>query len=145
MLRVNRELTGAAYWAVTGALIGFGGLALMSIGLPFLLIGSVMAVFGLFMLWVKGVWAATVGLGGVPVCVVLMDVLEATRSSAPPCTQEGSFTIAAPSGPSESVVASCSPPMPEGYVAVLVFFGAAMLSGPAVRLFMLARDRSWAR
>ena len=145
MLHVNREITSAAYWAVTGALIGFGGLALMTIGLPFLLFGLAMAVFSLFMLWVKGVWAGTVGLGGVPLYVVLMDVLEAARSSARPCTQEGSFTIAAPSGPSESVVASCSPPISEGYVAVLVFFGAVTLSGPAVRLFILARDRPWAQ
>ena len=143
-MRPNGELASAIYWVLTGALIAFGFLGLMSIGLPFLLIGSIMVVFGLLVLGIKVVWAITVGLGGVPVYLVLTNVLEAASSSGPPCTQkEGTAAGTVTLGPGESVVASCSPPMPEGYVAVLVFFGAIALSGPVVRLFMLARGRPW--
>jgi hypothetical protein len=138
LMRPNGELASAIYWVLTGALISFGFLGLMTIGIPFLLIGSIMAVFGLLVMWIKGVWAITVGLGGAPVYFVLTNVLEAVSSSGPPCTEkEGTVTL----GPGESAIASCSPPIPEGYVAVLVFFGAIVFSGPVVRLFMLARGR----
>lgn len=137
-----RELASAVYWTVTGALIAFGFLGLMSIGLPFLLVGLVMAVFGLFWLVLRGVWAITAGLGGVPTYLILRRILEAVGSSGPPCTEEGEGTLADPSGAGEDAVAlSCSPPVPDDYAAVLVFFGVIMLSGPAVRLLVLARRR----
>lgn len=58
-----REWTSAIFWVVTGGVIAFGGLALLSIGLPFLVVGLVMAVFGMFSLTFKGVWGITIGLG----------------------------------------------------------------------------------
>lgn len=138
-----REWTSAIFWVVTGGVIAFGGLALMSIGLPFLVVGLVMAVFGMFSLKFKGVWGITIGLGAVPAYVLLRQAWEAKVSSGPPCTQEGEVTLGAPSGPGESdVVSSCSPPVPEGIVLVLVLFGAIMVSGPALRLFLLWRARS---
>jgi hypothetical protein len=136
-----REMGSAAYWAITGAVLSFGGLGAFTIGLPFIVVGLVMAFVGLMKLWTWGVWAITVGLGAVPAYVILRDVLEALGSSAPPCTQEGSSTIAPPSGADKSGVVSCSPPIPEDFVAVVMFFAVIMHSGPAVRLFMLARGR----
>lgn len=137
-----RVLGGAVYWAVTGGLITFGFLGLMSIGLPFLVIGSMMAVFGLYWLGVGGTWAITVGMGGVPTYLVLRRVLEAVGTLGPPCTEAGEATLAAPSGAGEGAVASsCSPPVSDSHVVVLVFFGAIMLSGPAVRLLVLMRGR----
>jgi hypothetical protein len=138
-----RGLAGAVYWAVTGGLIAFGFLGLMSIGLPFLLVGLMMAVFGLFSVGLVGAWAITVGLGGVPAYLVLSRVLEAVGAPGPPCAEEGEATLAAPSGAGEGVVAaSCSPPVPDGYVAVLVFLGVIVLSGPAVRLLVFVRGRT---
>lgn len=136
-----RGLASAVYWTVTGGVMAFGGLALMSIGLPFLVVGLVMAAFGLFWPGIGGVWALSLGLGGVPAYIVLSDVLEAVGASGPPCTREGEVTMAAPSGPGESTVISCSPAVPDNFIVVLVFFGVIMLSGPAVRLLMLARGR----
>jgi hypothetical protein len=136
-----RELAGAIYWALSGGLIAFGFLGLMSIGLPFLVIGAVMASFGIFWPGIRGAWAITTGLGGVPAYLVLGRVLEAIGSSGPPCTQEGAVTIAAPSGAGEGAVSSCSPAIPEGSVIILVFFGGIALLGPAVRLLVLVRGR----
>lgn len=108
-----REWTSAIFWVVTGGVIAFGGLALMSIGLPFLVVGLVMAVFGMFSLKFKGVWGITIGLGVVPAYDLLRQVWEAKVFSETPCTQEGEATLGAPSGPGESdVVSSCSPPCP---------------------------------
>lgn len=84
--------------------------------------------------------------GVVPAYVLLRQAWEAKVFSETPCTQEGEATLAAPSGPGESdAVSSCSPPMPEGIVPVLVLFGAIVRSGPALRLFLLWRTRSWWR
>ena len=144
-----RELSSAAYWAVAGALICFGGFGLMSIGLPFLLIGCLMAVLGLFMLGIEGAWAITIGIGAIPIYLIASDVIAAVGSSGPPCPQagssgviEGSGTVTASAGAGENVVVSCSPPITENYIAQVVFFGAIALSGPVVRLVLLIRGRS---
>lgn len=138
-----RELGSAVYWAVTGALISFGFLGLMSIGLPFLLVGLVMFVYGVFWLLLRGVWAITVGLGAVPAYLFTNNALMVAGSSGPPCSESGEATLAAPAGTGESTAASCSPPESDDFIAVLVFLGVVMLSGPAVRLLLLVRgDRS---
>lgn len=41
-----RESIDALYWAVAGAMLGFGMIGLMSIGAPFLLLGLIMAALG---------------------------------------------------------------------------------------------------
>lgn len=108
-----KDLGAIVYWAIVGALMSFGGLALMSIGLPFLVAGWGLALVGLFALELRGVWAITTGLGGAPVYPVL---LGSGRS------------ISLPTGSEE--------------IAVLAFFGAIALSGPVVRLLLLVRGRS---
>ena len=140
-----RELASALYWAVTGTLIG--GFALMIIGMPFVLVGLVTAFLGLYWLGTRGIWAITVGFGGVPAYIFLRNVKEAVGSSGPPCTQQREetqqreLTLAAPSGAGESTAVSCSPAVPEDYVVVLAFFGVIALSGPVVRVVMLLRGR----
>lgn len=109
-----REWQSAVYWAVAGALIGFGGLALFSIGLPILFAGIVMAVFGMFKLWIEGAWAITLGLGGVPIMMASGFVGHGVTSSAP------SFSA--------------------DQVAVLAVFGAIALSGIVLR-FLVCRRR----
>ncbi len=93
-----RELSSAAYWAVTGALMTFGFFGLMSIGLPFLLIGWVMAVLGLFMLGIEGTWAITIGIGAIPVYIILTGGL-LQLSSEQQITGLALFGVIAFSGP----------------------------------------------
>jgi len=104
-----REWQSAVYWAVAGALMAFGGLALFSIGLPFLFAGSVMAVLGLFKLWINGAWAITLGLGGVPMVIV------------------------------SGLVDHGAEPYSSDQIVVLMVFGLIALSGIALRFLMRQR------
>jgi hypothetical protein len=108
-----REWQSAVYWALAGVLIGFGGLALFSVGLPFLFAGAVMAVVAVFRLWIEGAWAATLGIGGAPMAALA-----------------GLFGQGA-----------AAPPFSADEVVVLTFFGAIALSGPAFRLLAGLRRR----
>ncbi len=117
--------------------MGFGFLAAFTIGAPFLMIGLVMAVFGMFMLWIKGAWAITVGLGGVPIFVVAQQIIATAASPAPPCTQEGSATL--PAGAGEGASIACATPISNVSIVVLAFFGMVALSGVAWRLFLHGR------
>jgi hypothetical protein len=107
-----RELQASVYWAIVGTLISFGGFGLMSIGLPFLAAGWILAFIGLFTLAFRGVWAITVGLGAVPVYLVLLG---------------HGHNISLPTGEE---------------IAVLAFFEAIALSGPVLRLVLLIRGHS---
>ncbi len=59
-----RELASAIYWTLTGALISFSFLVAFGhiVGIPFMVVGVVMAFVGLVKWWTRGVWAITVGL-----------------------------------------------------------------------------------
>ena len=119
-------------------MINFGFLApfLPTMGIPLVVVGVVMAFVGLMKWWTRGVWAITVGLVAVPAYTPLGTVLEAVYSSGPRCTpDEGTAEVTLVSEPGETSV-SCSPPIPKGFVGVIA------PSGPAVRVFMLARDSS---
>lgn len=90
-----QEWKGALYWTFTGALIGFGFLSGFTIGIPFLLAGMVMAMLGLFKLWTSGVWAITLGLGGIPAIMLSVNIIGMVLSPGPTCTQEGNLTLPA--------------------------------------------------
>lgn len=62
------------YWMLAGSLIGFGLISLLSIGLPFLLVGVGLIIFGAVRLGGQGFWAAFVGFGGLPALILLWDV-----------------------------------------------------------------------
>lgn len=62
------------YWLLTGALIGFGVIAILSIGLPFIVLGLILLGVGFIRLGGAGLWAALVGFGGVPALILLWDV-----------------------------------------------------------------------
>ena len=49
------------YWALAGALMGFGYIAILSIGSPFLLLGLGLVIFGLIRRWFTGFWAFLIG------------------------------------------------------------------------------------
>ena len=71
------------YWMLAGSLIGFGLIALLSIGLPFLLLGLVLIVFGAVRLGGQGLWAAFVGFGGLPALILLWNVSSAAWACQP--------------------------------------------------------------
>lgn len=64
----------AGYWFMTGTLIGFGGIGILSIGLPFIVLGIVLVTVGLIRVRGQEWWAALVGFGGVPALILVWDV-----------------------------------------------------------------------
>jgi hypothetical protein len=62
------------YWLLTGALIGFGMIAILSIGASFLLLGAILIVIGALRVGPRGIWAAIVGYGALPAGILLWDV-----------------------------------------------------------------------
>jgi hypothetical protein len=66
-----------AYWLLTGGLLGFGLIAILSIGAPFLLVGVILLIFGAIRLGGGGLWAAAVGFGSIPAVTLLYDVTSA--------------------------------------------------------------------
>jgi len=76
------------YWLLTGALLGFGFIGVLSIGLPFILLGIILTIFGAIRLRGTVVWAALVGFGGLPALILLWDV----TSTPWACQQNGGFS-----------------------------------------------------
>jgi hypothetical protein len=62
------------YWLLTGALLGFGFIAILSIGAPFLLLGAILVAIGALRVGPRGIWAALVGVGALPMGVLIWDV-----------------------------------------------------------------------
>lgn len=62
------------YWFLTGGLIGFGLLAILSIGFPFLVLGIVLLIVGALWFGGKEVFAALVGFGALPAAIFIWDV-----------------------------------------------------------------------
>ncbi|HEY7984600.1 MAG TPA: hypothetical protein VID73_10560 [Ktedonobacterales bacterium] len=72
------------YWLLTGALIGFGAIAILSIGFPFILLGLILVVFGAVRLGGAGLWAALVGCGALPAAILGWDLASAPWACATP-------------------------------------------------------------
>jgi hypothetical protein len=64
----------ALYWFVAGALLGFGVIAILSIGVLFLLAGLIMVVIGAIRFGARGLWAGLIGFGLVPMLILLNDL-----------------------------------------------------------------------
>src|SRR5689334_1856078 len=62
------------YWLLTGALIGVGMIAILSIGSLFLLLGVILLVVGALRVGPRGIWAAIVGFGALPAGILIWDV-----------------------------------------------------------------------
>jgi len=62
------------YWLLTGALIGFGMIAILSIGSLFLLLGVMLLVVGALRVGPRGIWAALVGFGALPAGILIWDL-----------------------------------------------------------------------
>ena len=64
----------ALYWFVAGALIGAGVIAILSIGVLFLLAGLILVVIGAIRVGARGLWAGLVGFGLLPMLILVGDL-----------------------------------------------------------------------
>lgn len=130
-----RDWVKVLYWAVAGGLVGFGLIAIMTIGFLFLLAGEALLVLGLFKVGTRGVWATVVGFGGVPALIFLANIVSVFWGD-PSCSGivwgnsgSGSMTLS----PGE-VSITCNE-VSGSYVVMLVVFSAIALSGLSWRFF----------
>lgn len=106
------------YWALAGALMGFGVIGILSIGFPFLLLGLGLVIFGLIRRWFTGFWAFLIGFGGLPALILALDIV-----TAPPQCPPGPIIL--PPGVHSY---ECSGPL-GNYVTLAIIFGAIALVG----------------
>lgn len=79
----------AIYWAITGALIGVGVIAILSIGI-FLLAASVpLIIIGAVRGWWRELWAGLVGFGLAPMLILLADLQN--RASIQPASTTDTY------------------------------------------------------
>ncbi len=64
----------ALYWFVAGGLIGFGVIALPSIGWLLIPVGLILVVIGALRLGVRELWGALLGGGLAPLVILLYDL-----------------------------------------------------------------------
>lgn len=83
----------ALYWFVAGTLIGFGVLAILSIGLVFLIGGVIFVVFGAIRLGARGLWAGLVGVGLLPLLILIGDL--ASPQPIEPASTAQTYTLLA--------------------------------------------------
>lgn len=119
------------YWMVAGALTGFGVIGIFSIGLPFLLIGLGMVIYGVARFKARGFWAALIGFGTLPALILIGDIITAP----PPCTGQ---VLTLP--PNTSSV-SCGY-IPDSYYIMAGIFGAIALVGMIWPLLRRLRTRA---
>jgi hypothetical protein len=70
----SRLMWRIAYWLLTGALLGVGFIAILSIGSLFVLLGVLLVVLGALRVGPRGIWAALVGFGAVPAAILIWAV-----------------------------------------------------------------------
>ena len=63
------------YWVVAGALLGFGLIGILSIGILILPVGLLLLALGAARFGGRGLWAAIVGFGAAPAALLLWDVM----------------------------------------------------------------------
>ena len=122
------------YWLLTGALIGFGWSAILSIGLPFALLGIAMLFVGMVKVGPKGFWGALVGFSGVPALLMLRIYFFEPRCPPP---GERMFPPDAPAG----LVYECSQ-VPESYFSEGIFFLGIAFAGLAWAQIEWLKDRT---
>ncbi|MDE3229405.1 MAG: hypothetical protein KGO05_05960 [Chloroflexota bacterium] len=103
------------YWLLVGALFGFGFIAILSIGIIFIVAGLALLIFGAIRLGGKGLWAGVVGFGLAPAAVLIWDV-----TSKPWACIPASGTITSPVIPPGAPATYTSPTY---YTCVNTFAG----------------------
>ncbi len=121
-----------AYWFLTGGLVGFGLVGLLSIGLPFLIVGLGLLIIGFLSVGKQGFWAALISFGGVPIILLIRVMF----TSLPACPSQ-QFTP-----PPGSTSFSCgSVTIPTSYYVLTAVFGAIVLVGITWPIFQHFRTR----
>jgi hypothetical protein len=86
------SLLRALYWFVAGGLIGFGVIAILSIGWPLILLGLILVVVGVIRVGVRELWGALLGGGLVPLAFLLNDL---QNSDIQPATTAQTYQVMA--------------------------------------------------
>ncbi len=111
------------YWLIVGALIGCGGVGAATVGLPFLVVGSILLLYGMIRIGPIGFWAALIGFGTLPPFFILYgDRLYGNRA----CSPGWKLTII-PDTPGGTAVA-CGQ-IPASSVTIALFFASVALAG----------------
>jgi hypothetical protein len=111
------------YWAITGALVGVGVIAILSIGV-FLLAASVpLIIIGAVRGWWRQLWAALVGFGLAPMLILLADLQN--RASIQPASTADTYQAMA--------------------IVFGAIAGAGLLAGIAIEVGSVARRTRQAR
>jgi hypothetical protein len=119
--------------------MGFGLIGLMTIGFPFVVVGLIMAVVGLWRPGIGGAWGFLIGFGGLPALVFLSHIVEGIRTALNPyCSGDihsGQIVLQPGEGP-----VSCSY-IPFSYYVMFAISLTIALSGIALYLLLRARSR----
>lgn len=126
------------YWSVAGAILGFGLIGLMTIGFPFLIVGMILCIVGVWKPGIGRSWAFLIGFGGLPALVFLRHIIAAALTAMNPyCSGDlRSGRIVAPPG---AGTVSCAN-VPASYYMMFVISVAITLSGVVVYLLLRARS-----
>lgn len=101
------------YWLLVGALLGYGFIAILSIGFIFIVVGLALLIFGAIRIRGKGLWAGLVGFGLAPAAQLIWDV-----TSKPWACMPANHTVSSPIIPPGGVYTS-----PNYYDCVNTFAG----------------------
>ncbi len=101
------------YWLLVGALLGFGVIAILSIGVIFLAAGLALLIFGAIRFGARGLWAGIVGFGAAPAALLLWDV-----TSQPWACMPANHTVVSP-----VIAPGASYTSPNYYTCVNTFAG----------------------
>ncbi len=131
-----RNRAGALYWVATGAVMGFGLIGLMTMGFPFVVVGLVMALVGVWRPGVGGVWSFLIGFGGLPALVFLLHMIQGVRTALNPYCAE-------PGGPGTPIPPGAGPVecafIPGSYYVMFGIFTAVALVGVVLGFLLRAR------
>jgi hypothetical protein len=122
--------------------MGFGLIGLMTMGFPFVVVGLVMALVGVWRPGVGGVWSFLIGFGGLPALVFLLHIVEGAKTALNPyCAQPGDPGTPIPpgAGPVECAF------IPGSYYVMFAIFAAIALLGVALELLVRTRSCAAAR
>ncbi len=79
------------YWLLVGALLGYGVIALLSIGILFLVVGLALLIFGAIRFGGRGLWAGIVGFGAAPALWLMWEL-----TSQPWACEPANHTVTSP-------------------------------------------------
>ena len=122
-----------AYWFVAGAAIGLGLTLIVSIGVPLMLLGGALTIYGAYKRNTSSLWVACVGLGAVPAALLLYVYFTATS-----CSAEGTEILIGPGQPSSF---TCIP-SPETYLYMAAVFLTITLIGIAWGVLQLRKSQA---